>query len=169
MANLSLAQYAGSWSRSIDPKSYISGDFDGEGCFIVSISPRQTLKVGWEARPSASVSQNRDRSQVLDPIQRYFGCGTIRPDRSDQTVKWEVRNLSELRHHVIPHFWVYPMLSGKQTDFELFAAACEPMAQKQHLTATGMVQIVELAAGMNPSGKRRCEPAEIIEENKMKA
>ncbi len=169
VANLSLAQHAGSRSHLIDPYSYISGYFDGEGCFTISISPRATLNVGWETRPSASVSQNRDRSQVLDLIQHYFGCGTIRPDRSDQTVKWEVRNLTELRQQVIPHFRAYPMLSAKQADFERFAAACELMARKRHLTATGMVQIVELAAGMNPSGKRRYEPAEIIEEIKMKA
>ena len=169
VANLSLAQHAGSWSRSVDPESYISGYFDGEGCFTVSISPRPTLRIGWEARPSASVSQNADRSQVLDLVQAHFGCGTIRPDRSDKTVKWEVRKLAELRHKVIPHFERYPMLSGKQEDFERFARVCELMAHKRHRTVSGMAQIVELAAGMNPSGKRRYEPNRIIDEIKMKA
>ena len=169
VANLSLAQHAGSWSRSNDLESYISGYFDGEGCFTVSISPRPTLKLGWEARPSASVSQNADRSQVLDLIQAHFGCGTIRPDRSDRTVKWEVRKLAQLRERVVPHFVQHPMLSRKQEDFERFAIVCELMAHKKHRTALGLAQIVELAAGMNPSGKRRYEPNEIIEEIKMKA
>ncbi len=169
MANLSLAQYAGSWSRSNDLESYISGYFDGEGCFTVSISPRPTLKMGWEARPSASVSQNADRSQVLDLVQAHFGCGTIRPDRSDRTVKWEVRKLAQLRARVIPHFMRHPMLSSKQQDLERFALVCELMAHKRHRTASGLVQIVELAAGMNPSGKRRYDPTEIIDEIKMKA
>ena len=76
MANLLPAQYAGS-RTAIDFSSYVSGYFDGEGYFTVSIAPRATLKVGWEVRPSVSVSQNEDRSQVLHLIMDYFECGTI--------------------------------------------------------------------------------------------
>src|SRR5436190_23910402 len=92
-ANLRLGQDAGSPFNTVDLPSYISGYVDGEGCFTVSISPRRTLRVGWEVRPSLSVSQNGDRSEVLRDLQRYFGCGTLRPDRSDKTLKWEVRSL----------------------------------------------------------------------------
>jgi hypothetical protein len=82
----------------------ISGYADGEGCFTVSIAPRATLKVGWEVRPSFSVSQNGDRAEVLHALQAYFGCGSIRPDRSDKTLKWETRKLDELVERVVPHF-----------------------------------------------------------------
>ena len=130
MANLWLGQDAGSWHGQIDLGSYISGYVDGEGCFTVSISPRPTLSAGWEVRPSLSVSQNGDRAEVLLLIQRYFGCGRIRPDRSDRTVKWETRSLQPIRATVIPHFERYPMLSGKQRDFERFAAiAFTPFAR----------------------------------------
>src|SRR5213075_1473539 len=94
--------------------SYITGYVDGEGCFMVSVAPRPTLLVGWEVRPSLSVSQNADRSEVLLLMQRYFDCGTIRPDRSDRTLKWEVRRLPYLIERIIPHFRKYPMLSSKQ-------------------------------------------------------
>ena len=67
--------------------AYISGYADGEGCFTVSIAPRATLAVGWEVRPSFSVSQNGDRAEVLHALKAYFGCGSIRPDRSDKTLK----------------------------------------------------------------------------------
>jgi hypothetical protein len=76
--------------------AYISGYADGEGCFTVSIAPRATLVVGWEVRPSFSVSQNGDRAEVLHALQAYFGCGSIRPDRSDKTLKWETRKLDDL-------------------------------------------------------------------------
>src|SRR5215212_8544402 len=69
--------------------AYISGYVDGEGCFTVSISPRAKLLVGWEVRPSLSVSQNGDRAEVLRALQVHFGCGSIRPDRSDKTLKWK--------------------------------------------------------------------------------
>ena len=109
------------------------------------------------------MSQNGDRSEVLLEIQRYFGCGTLRPDRSDRTLKWEVRSLPLLRSAVIPHFLEYPLLSGKQRDFLAFAAICERMAGGHHRNAAGLVEIVRPAGGMNPSGKRGYPPAMIIE------
>src|SRR5262245_65496344 len=103
MANLRPAQHAGSCMGRVDLPSYISGYVDGEGCFNVSISPRPTLRVGWEVRPSLSVSQNGDRNEVLMEIQEFFGCGTVRPDRSDKTLKWVVRSLSLLVERIVPH------------------------------------------------------------------
>ena len=141
--------------------AYISGYVEGEGCFTISISPRAKLAVGWEVRPSLSVSQNGDRAEVLQLIQAYFGCGSIRPDRSDKTLKWETRRLEDILVRVIPHFERYPLLSGKRFDFERFASVCQSMAAGEHRTTTGLIRIVELVAGMNPSGTRRYK-AEVI-------
>jgi hypothetical protein len=135
--------------------AYISGYVDGEGCFTVSISPRAKLLAGWEVRPSLSVSQNGDRAEVLHVLKRHFGCGSIRPDRSDKTLKWETRRLQDLLGRVIPHFERYPLLSGKRVDFERFAAVCRLMAAGAHRRRLGLIEIVELASGMNPSGTRR--------------
>jgi len=142
--------------------AYISGYVDGEGCFTVSISPRATLAVGWEVRPSLSVSQNGDRAEVLQLIQDHLGCGSIRPDRSDKTLKWETRRLEDILVRVIPHFERYPLLSGKRLDFKCFASVCRSMATGRHRTPAGMVDIVELATRMNPSGKRRYRAEQIL-------
>lgn len=163
MANLRPGQDAGSRRCLVDLPSYISGYVDGEGCFTVSISPRPTLVVGWEVRPSVSVSQNADRPEVLLMIQRYFGCGSMRPDRSDKTIKWEVRSLPLLVGRVIPHFRRYPLQSGKRADFERFASICERMDRGEHRTAAGLSEIVRLVRPMNPSGKRGHRPEEILE------
>jgi LAGLIDADG endonuclease len=142
--------------------AYISGYVDGEGCFTVSISPRAKLALGWEVRPSLSVSQNGDRAEVLQLIQTHFGCGSIRPDRSDKTLKWETRRLEDILVRVIPHFERHPLLSGKRFDFERFARVCRSMAAGEHRTTTGLITIVELAAQMNPSGRRRYAAEEIL-------
>ena len=97
----------------MDVRSYLSGYVDGEGCFCVSFNRSDRHSLGWEIRPSFSVSQNRDRAEVLEMLQKHFGCGTIRPDRSDQTLKYEVRSVSDLVERVVPHFEKYPLLSGK--------------------------------------------------------
>jgi hypothetical protein len=91
-----VRSHAGPSSSREFLSAYVSGYADGEGCFTVSISPRATLKVGWEVRPSFSVSQNGDRAEVLFAIQELLGCGSIRPDRSDRTLKWETRRLEDL-------------------------------------------------------------------------
>src|SRR6266567_8546426 len=119
--NLRMRSDAGPLGSSEYLSAYISGYADGEGCFIISIAPRATLAVGWEVWPSFSVSQNGDRAEVLYALQAYFGCGSIRPDRSDQTLKWETRKLDDLVERIVPHFVRWPMVSGKQRDFERFA------------------------------------------------
>ena len=162
VANLWPVQDAGS-QQGVDLASYISGYVDGEGCFNVSLSRRPTLLVGWEVRPSLSVSQNGDRSEVLPLLQRYFGCGTIRPDRSDKTLKWETRSLQPILDRVLPHFRRHPLLSSKQKDFELFALICEAMARGEHRTVCGLSEIVRQAGNMNPSGKRRYLPVQILQ------
>jgi hypothetical protein len=151
--------------------SYVSGYFDGEGCFSVALSPRSKLRAGWEVRPSVSVSQNADRAEVLWEIQSFFSCGSIRPDRSDQTLKWEVRNCTLLRSRVLPHFGQYPLRSSKQKDVELLTMICDRIADGDHLVPMSLIEIVELIALMNPSGIRRYPPAAIIHElrNQMKA
>src|SRR5437867_46433 len=101
-------------------ENYISGYVDGEGCFTISFSKRSKMKTGWEVKPSFSVSQNEDRAQVLRIIQQYFGCGSLRRDYSDKTLKFETRNLRNLTEKIIPHFHKFPLLSGKQKDFQIF-------------------------------------------------
>ena len=118
--------------------------------------------MGWEVRPSFSVSQNGDRAEVLQLIEATFGCGAIRPDRSDRTLKWETRRLEDLLDRVIPHFERYPLLSGKRYDFERFAAICRSMADGAHRSRDGLIEIVELARMMNPSGRRRYDAEAIL-------
>lgn len=139
----------------VDVKSYLSGYADGEGCFCVSISKSKRHKFGWEIRPSFSVSQNRDRANVLQIFKQHFGCGFIRPDRSDKTLKYEVRSTPELVRNAISHFERYPIMSSKQHDFETFRDICKMMDNKEHLTKEGLQKILKLADNVNPSGKKK--------------
>ena len=147
----------------MDLNAYISGYVDGEGCFCVSFQPSNRHRFGWEVRPSFSVSQNLDRSEVLHLIQREWKCGFIRPDRSDKTLKYEVRNIEALVATVVPHFRNFPLMSSKQADFDRFAKVCEAVHRGRHLVLEGLRQIVCLSMEMNPSGKRKYTSYEILE------
>ena len=108
----------------MDLNAYLSGYVDGEGCFCVSFNRSQRHRLGWEIRPSFSVSQNDDRAEVLKMLKERFGCCSIRADRSDRTLKYEVRSVRDLVEKVIPHFEKFPLLSSNVTSRSLhrFAA-----------------------------------------------
>ena len=132
----------------MDLDSYISGFVDGEGCFCVSFQPSKRHRFGWEVRPSFSVSQNADRAQLLHLIQQKWECGFIRPDRSDKTLKFEVRNVEDLVTKVVPHFRRCALMSAKQVDFDRFAKICELMNQSARREVEGIEQIIRLAMEM---------------------
>ena len=141
---------------------YISGFVDGEGCFCVSFQPSKRHRFGWEVRPSFSVSQNADRSELLYVIQREWQCGFIRPDRSDKTLKYEVRQVRDLVERVLPHFRDYPLRSSKQADVMRFDRVCRIVYEGAHLVIEGFEEIVMVAMQMNPSGKRKYLGSDIL-------
>ena len=91
---------------------------------------------------------------MLHVIQAFFGCGSIRPGRSDKTLKFETRCINDLVERVIPHFERYPLLSSKREDFERFARVCRMMHAGDHLSREGFQVIVTLASKVN-AGKRK--------------
>jgi len=129
----------------MDTLSYISGFVDGEGCFCISFQPSNRHRFGWEVRPSFSVSQNHDRAELLFLMEKHFSCGSIRPDRSDKTLKFEIRSISDLIEKILPHFEAYPLISGKQKDFLLFRDVCDSIYRKQHLEKEGFIEIVKFS------------------------
>ena len=145
----------------MDLASYISGFVDGEGCFCVSFQPSKRHRFGWEIRPSFSVSQNADRAELLYVIQRW-GCGFIRPDRSDKTIKFEVRNVGALIEKVLPHFQEHPLASSKQRDVEKFERICKLIHTGRHLKWEGFMEVVKISMQMNPSGKRKYLESDIL-------
>ena len=142
--------------------NYISGYVDGEGCFCVSFSKRAKLKIGWEVKPSFAIGQNYDRREVLDLMMEYFGCGFLRRDYADKTLKYEIRSLDELLEKVIPNFKSFPLISAKQKDFLIFAEICKKMKKQHHLDLSGLQKIVTLAYQMNGSGKRKYSKEEML-------
>lgn len=134
---------------------YITGFVDGEGSFSVSISPRNFKNVKWEIRPSFSISQHKRNRSILFKIKDYFQCGTIRPNRKDNTYKYEVRSVEELDKKIIPHFKKYPLQTDKKKDFEVFTSIIQIMKEGRHLTKEGLAEIINLLKTLPPERKRK--------------
>ena len=135
--------------------SYITGFVDGEGSFLVSFSMREKMSIGIEARPSFTVSQHERSAEVLKMLLRHFACGSLRHNRSDQTVKYEVRSLKDLIERIIPHFESFPLQTSKRNDYEHIKKICFLMQKKAHLNIEGIRMIIDNAYRMNNLGARR--------------
>jgi len=91
----------------------------------------------------------------LYQIKDFFGCGSVRPSRKDDTYKYEVRNLEEINKRVLPHFKNYPLLStGKRKDFEVLCKVVEMMLQKKHLEKGGLKEILQIIFKASSDSKR---------------
>ena len=137
--------------------SYISGYVDGEGCFAVAVNRNSTCRSGFQLVPEFHVSQNGDRSQVLELIrQRFGGSGYIKSNgRKDRALVYVVRRRHDLLTHVIPFFERSPLLSSKHEDFEKFAAIVRAMAANGHRTPGGFSRLLDQALSMNGGGRFR--------------
>ena len=135
---------------------WITGFVDGEGCFYVSFSVRESRKPSLEVRPGFSVSQTGKRNcPVLEKIQKRFGCGAIRYSANDGTYKYEVRSLDDLLTYILPFFQKYPFQTPKGQDFQNFIEVCSLMKRNLHKNREGLITILDLSYAMNPCGKRK--------------
>lgn len=50
---------------------------------------------------------------------------------------------------IVNHFETYPLLTKKSEDFKLFAQIITLMKKKEHLTLSGLHEIISLKASMN--------------------
>lgn len=141
--------------------SWLSGFTDGEGSFLVSFTKNASFNLKLEVRPSFSIGQGNHRTSyksqthILNRIESYFKCGSIRKYKRYGIMKYEVQKLSNLCDIIIPHFEKYPLLTQKKEDFTKFKEICLMMRSNHHRNEQGLKQIIDLACDMNPSGTRK--------------
>lgn len=143
---------------------YVTGFTEGEGSFYVSVSPRKLEQVEWEIRPTFSLSQNKENRGVLYQVKDFFGCGSVRPSRKDDTYRFEVRSLKEMNEKILPHFRKFPLVSpGKRRDFETLCKVVEAMLQKRHLKKEGLEEILQILLKSRPDSKRIYNMKKLLE------
>jgi hypothetical protein len=146
--------------RPLDPW-YVTGLVEGEGCFCVSFSRRRKLRLALEVRPSFSLSLNEKDRALLEDLQMFLGCGSLRESRRDRTVKYESRSTHELVEHVVPHFERFPLRGSKARSFEGFSTICRMVEQGDHLERPGLTAIVQIAYEIN-LGKRKHDESDLL-------
>jgi hypothetical protein len=141
----------------LDPM-WVVGFIDGDGCFCISVhrNPGFARRTGgWQLDPVFQAYQHHRHRAVLEELQRFFGCGRIRPRGPKSSVlTYAVDSLSDLASAVLPFFQAHPLVV-KGDDFVAFAEIVRSLRVKEHFTVDGFERLVRLAYGMNASGKQR--------------
>ena len=138
--------------------AYIAGFVDGEGTFHVAVQRNPSTRLKWQLVPAFHVSQNPERSEVLELIRARFGCGRIQENHrgsKDRSLVLVIRKRIDLLETVIPFFERNPLLSGKREEFLAFAEIVRAMDENVHLTTQGFKTLLERALSMNGGGRYR--------------
>lgn len=135
---------------------WLVGFVDGEGCFYVKITAKQTIL-------TFSISQHIRDLALLNIIKFYLNCGVIetistRPNQSTFITYTFSDNLEK----IIPFFKQHSLLSVKSLNFQDFNQISLYIKNKEHLTSTGLYKIKILKSRMNSKRSYKSEFSENI-------
>ena len=142
--------------RILTPE-YLAGFVDGEGCFSVSIHPHKNSRWGWVIDPDFTINQHYRSRELLERIQKFFGCGKIyskSPDKSN-VLTYVVYSRRSIYEKIIPFLDAHPLISHKRHDYERFRKVVQLLMLKEHQMLEGFQQIVRIAFSMNAQGRQR--------------
>jgi hypothetical protein len=112
--------------------------------------------------PVFQVYQHKEYRAVLEGLQRFFGCGWIRPKGPASSIlTYGVQKQAHLLQYVIPFFERHPPLV-KRAAFSAFVTIVRWQRYGAHRERAGFESLVRLAYGMNANGKQRTRPIEQI-------
>ena len=136
-------------NSSIDPW-FITGLFDAESSFVVTILKNTRYKTGWNVQARVQIKiHERDRDFILKIQEFVSDIGYISNPNKNSTVEFRISIISDIANVIIPHFNNYPLLTKKHYDYMLFKEVIELMLKKEHNTLEGIQKIVNLKASIN--------------------
>ncbi len=135
---------------------YLVGFIEGEGVFHVGIVPSPFTRLGWQVIYLFKVAQNPIGESVLRALQERLGRGTISPNAKagarDRTLKYVVRDFENLTTRVVP--FCDGRLVIKREALDAFKDVLDRVRDDEHLTAKGLLEIVDIAYAMNTKVRR---------------
>ena len=136
---------------------WISGFVSGDSTFCVSIEKSSENKVGHRVRLIFGTCLHiRDR-ELLIGIANYFNILNnnlmkskyIYDSATRETSLLQIKNNSDIINKIIPFFNQFPILGVKSLDFSDFKKVAELMKNKEHLTDSGLSEIIKIVQQMN--------------------
>lgn len=147
--NYSTVRSSNCKNHSIDPW-FITGLFDAESSFVVTILKNPRYKTGWNVQARIQIKMHERDRDLMMKIQEFFGgIGYISNPNKNTAVEFRVSTINDIANVIIPHFDNYPLLTKKYSDYILFKKIIMLMLEKEHNTLEGIQKIVNLRASLN--------------------
>jgi hypothetical protein len=153
-------------SKSTISPEWIQGFTDAEGCFYFymgkpNIKGKESST--WYLQASLEIAQNTHDVAVLELIQSFFGCGIIKPKRTNNELKtaqsvrsvsrYVVSNLSDVMNVIIPFFDAHPLFTSKSLDYEDWKTIIQMKVSKEHFTEAGIQKMFQIKSQMKRGRK----------------
>ena len=129
--------------------AWFSGWLDGEGCFTVESKGNR----GNALVPVLKVGLRDDDLLLLKQVRHILNCGRVSSfsnesarilgKQSQDTVRWQVKVISENCHIIVPILDKYPLRSKKHRDYIIWRELVMRVYQDEHLNS-GRLRCLEL-------------------------
>jgi hypothetical protein len=92
-------------------------------------------------------------------MQKYFGVSALYINRrydnhNEHLYRYCVRKFDDIFNVIVPFFQRYPLQTAKEKDFEKFVKCVQMIADRQHLSREGLIEIAQIASTMNHQNPR---------------
>ena len=99
----------------------ITGLFDAECSFLVTILKNSRDKTGWNVQARIQIKMHERDRALIQSIQDFFGgIGYVSKPNNSSMVEFRVSTLKDLINIILPHFENYPLITQKLSDYILF-------------------------------------------------
>nr|AYE93323.1 LAGLIDADG homing endonuclease [Termitomyces sp.]AYE93324.1 LAGLIDADG homing endonuclease [Termitomyces sp.] len=126
---------------------FLTGFVDGEGCFSIKIQHNAKLKTKWRVRPVFSITLHVKDVSLLESIKNNLGVGNI-SKIGEKAAMYSVDSIKEIPL-IINHFDKYPLVTQKLSDYLIFKKCFNIIKQGNHLTESGLLEIISLKSNLN--------------------
>nr|YP_010555482.1 LAGLIDADG endonuclease [Ramaria rubella]UYR22231.1 LAGLIDADG endonuclease [Ramaria rubella] len=126
----------------------ITGYFDGEGCFSISVYKNIKMKTGYSITVTVEIKQHKNSENILYGIKSYFNeIGSI--TSHNNISRYKVSSINDIKRYIVPHFDKYPLLSSKQLNYLDFKKIIKLISDGDHLNSEGIIEIKKISSEMN--------------------
>lgn len=136
-------------NQEIKDPNWLSGFVAGEGCFLVDIMNSKSNAVGKQVVLKFQVTQSVRDINLLKSFNSYLVGGKYYQGANRDRGDFRVQKFSDIFSIIIPFFKNYPLHGVKAKDFADFCRVADIIHKKNHLTASGIDEIIRTKSLMN--------------------
>lgn len=140
-------------SFSNDFKQWFVGLCDAEGCFLIEHNKSKN-----SINLALSLKYHIDELPLLEYLKSELQCGKIYVDPKNSYCRLFIREFLAINYILIPILQEFSLKTTKLLDSQDFIKVAEMINRKEHLTETGINQILKIKSLMNTGRVNRSLP-----------